>query len=115
MIEHSGDYRIEAGGNPGMRVHWRLAATKSVGATGVDQAGRRSLVERDTRSSMVTTRTVDPADTGVTTARVHQPARPGCVAGIGTTESAPATAGRTVRGRRELRVWRTNTLSGGGR
>jgi hypothetical protein len=74
LPEQFSDYRVEAGGQgSGTRVHWRFAATsKRVREQDVEvtePAG--SLVERDTRSSMVTTWTVTPADAGSSTVRVR--------------------------------------------
>jgi hypothetical protein len=69
------DYRVEAGGRgSGTRVHWRFAATaKRVREQSVEvsEPAPDTLVERDTRSSMVTTWTVQPADDGASTVRVR--------------------------------------------
>ena len=69
------DYRVESGGTgAGTRVHWRFAATsKRVRdqLMSVTQPGPDRLVESDANSSMVTTWTVVPADTGVTTVGVR--------------------------------------------
>jgi Polyketide cyclase / dehydrase and lipid transport len=71
----SGDYRVEAGGTgAGTRVHWRFAATsKRVRdqLVEVTEPDERTLVERDTNSSMVTTWTINRADTGVSSVRVR--------------------------------------------
>ncbi|MGY1733022.1 SRPBCC family protein [Geodermatophilus sp. SYSU D01045] len=74
LPEQFSDYRVEAGGQgSGTRVHWRFAATskrvreQDVVVTEPDG----TLVERDTRSSMVTTWTVTPADSGSSTVRVR--------------------------------------------
>jgi hypothetical protein len=75
LPEQFSEYRVEAGGQgAGTRVHWRFAATsKRVRdqLMSVTQPGPDQLVETDANSSMVTTWSVDPADTGVTTVRVH--------------------------------------------
>jgi hypothetical protein len=75
LPEQFSDYRVESGGTgAGTRVHWRFAATsKRVRDQLVEVAepDADTLVERDTNSSMVTTWTVGPADTGVTTVRVR--------------------------------------------
>jgi len=75
LPEQFSDYRVEDGGHgAGTRVHWRFAATsKRVRdqLMSVTQPGPDRLVESDANSSMVTTWTVDPADTDVTTVRVH--------------------------------------------
>jgi hypothetical protein len=75
LPEQFSDYRVESGGQgAGTRVHWRFAATsKRVRdqLMSVTQPGPDKLVESDANSSMVTTWTVQPADTGVTTVRVH--------------------------------------------
>lgn len=75
LPEQFSDYRVESGGQgAGTRVHWRFAATsKRVRdqLISVTQPGPDMLVESDANSSMVTTWTVQPADTGVTTVRVH--------------------------------------------
>jgi hypothetical protein len=69
------EYRVESGGHgAGTRVHWRFAATsKRVRdqLVAVTQPGPDRLVETDANSSMVTTWTVVPADTGVTTVGVR--------------------------------------------
>ena len=69
------DYRVEAGGQgAGTRVAWRFAATsKRVRdqLVEVSQPDADTLVEGGTRSSMVTTWTVHPADAGVTTVRAR--------------------------------------------
>ena len=73
--EQFSDYRVEAGGQgSGTRVHWRFAATsKRVRdqLVEVSQPDADTLVETDTRSSMVTTWTLHPADAGLTTVRVR--------------------------------------------
>ncbi|MGY1747156.1 SRPBCC family protein [Blastococcus sp. SYSU D00695] len=75
LPEQFSDYRVEAGGQgAGTRVAWRFAATsKRVRdqVVEVEQPDADTLVERDTRSSMVTTWTVHPADAGTTTVRVR--------------------------------------------
>ena len=75
LPEQFSDYRVESGGTgAGTRVHWRFAATsKRVRdqLMSVTQPGPDRLVESDANSSMVTTWTVVPADTGVTTVGVR--------------------------------------------
>ena len=75
MPEQFSDYRVESGGTgAGTRVHWRFAATsKRVRDQLVEVAepDANTLVERDANSSMVTTWTVRPADTGVSTVRAR--------------------------------------------
>jgi hypothetical protein len=74
LPEQFSDYRVEAGGQgSGTRVHWRFAATsKRVREQDVEVTEPEgSLVERDTRSSMVTTWTVTPAGSGSSTVRVR--------------------------------------------
>ena len=75
LPEQFSDYRVEDGGQgAGTRVHWRFAATsKRVRdqLMTVTQPGPDELVESDANSSMVTTWSVFPADTGVTTVRVR--------------------------------------------
>ncbi|MGY1783823.1 SRPBCC family protein [Geodermatophilus sp. SYSU D00698] len=74
LPEQFSDYRVEAGGQgSGTRVHWRFAATsKRVREQDVEVTEPDgTLVERDTRSSMVTTWTVTPADSGSSTVRVR--------------------------------------------
>jgi len=75
LPEQFSDYRVEAGGQgAGTRVAWRFAATaKRVRdqLVEVTQPDADTLVESDTRSSMVTTWTVHPADAGLTTVRVR--------------------------------------------
>jgi hypothetical protein len=75
LPEQFSDYRVESGGQgAGTRVHWRFAATsKRVRdqLMAVTQPGPDRLVESDANSSMVTTWTVMPADTGVTTVGVR--------------------------------------------
>ncbi len=74
LPEQFSDYRVEAGGQgSGTRVHWRFAATsRRVREQDVEVSEPDgTLVERDTRSSMVTTWTVTPADAGRSTVRVR--------------------------------------------
>ncbi len=75
LPEQFSDYRVEAGGQgSGTRVHWRFAATsRRVRDQLIDvtEPAPHTLVESDANSSMVTTWTVHPADTGVTTVRVR--------------------------------------------
>jgi hypothetical protein len=74
LPEQFSDYRVEAGGQgSGTRVHWRFAATsKRVREQDVEVSEPDgSLVERDTRSSMVTTWTVTPTDATSSTVRVR--------------------------------------------
>ncbi|MCV2489605.1 SRPBCC family protein [Geodermatophilus sp. YIM 151500] len=75
LPEQFSDYRVEEGGQgAGTRVRWRFAATsKRVRdqVLEITQPTPDTLVETDTRSSMVTTWTVRPADAGVTTVRVR--------------------------------------------
>jgi hypothetical protein len=75
MPEQFSDYRVESGGTgAGTRVHWRFAATaKRVRDQLVEVAEPDvgSLVEGDANSSMVTTWTVRPVDSGVSTVRVR--------------------------------------------
>ncbi|PWW21449.1 polyketide cyclase/dehydrase/lipid transport protein [Geodermatophilus normandii] len=74
LPEQFSDYRVDAGGQgSGTRVHWRFAATsKRVREQDVEVTEPEgSLVERDTRSSMVTTWTVTPAGAGSSTVRVR--------------------------------------------
>ena len=75
LPEQFSDYRVESGGHgAGTRVHWRFAATsKRVRdqSMSVTQPGPDRLVEADANSSMVTTWTVVPADTDVTTVGVR--------------------------------------------
>ncbi|TFV62028.1 SRPBCC family protein [Geodermatophilus sp. DF01-2] len=75
LPEQFSDYRVEAGGQgAGTRVAWRFAATsKRVRdqLVEVSQPDADTLVETDTRSSMVTTWTVHPADSRITTVRVR--------------------------------------------
>ena len=75
LPEQFSDYRVEAGGQgAGTRVAWRFAATsKRVRdqVMVVTEPVANSLVESDANSSMVTTWTVHPADTGLTTVRVR--------------------------------------------
>jgi hypothetical protein len=75
LPEQFSGYRVEAGGHgAGTRVAWRFAATsKRVRdqLVEVSQPDPDTLVESDTRSSMVTTWTLHPADAGLTTVRVR--------------------------------------------
>ncbi|RBY74446.1 SRPBCC family protein [Geodermatophilus sp. TF02-6] len=75
LPEQFSDYRVEAGGQgAGTRVAWRFAATARRvrdQLVAVTQPDADTLVETDTRSSMVTTWTVHPADAGLTTVRVR--------------------------------------------
>ena len=75
LPEQFSGYRVEAGGQgAGTRVAWRFAATsKRVRdqLVEVSQPDADTLVETDTRSSMVTTWTLHPADAGLTTVRVR--------------------------------------------
>ncbi|MGK5170900.1 SRPBCC family protein [Geodermatophilus sp. CPCC 205761] len=75
LPEQFSDYRVEAGGQgEGTRVAWRFAATSKrvrEQLVEVTQPDTDTLVETDTRSSMVTTWTVRPADSGATTVRVR--------------------------------------------
>ncbi|MGY1711456.1 SRPBCC family protein [Geodermatophilus sp. SYSU D00758] len=75
LPEQFSDYRVEAGGQgAGTRVAWRFAATSKrvrEQLVEVSQPDPDTLVERDTRSSMVTTWSVHPADAGSTTVRVR--------------------------------------------
>jgi hypothetical protein len=74
LPEQFSDYRVESGGHgAGTRVHWRFAATSKrvrEQLVEVSEPDERSLRETDTRSSMVTTWTVTPADAGASTVRV---------------------------------------------
>ena len=75
LPEQFSDYRLESGGQgAGTRVAWRFAATSKrvrEQLVEVTQPDAGTLVERDTRSSMVTTWTTAPADARVTTVRVR--------------------------------------------
>ena len=75
LPEQFSAYRVESGGQgEGTRVAWRFAATsKRVRdqVVEVSQPDPDTLVETDTRSSMVTTWTLHPADAGLTTVRVR--------------------------------------------
>jgi hypothetical protein len=68
-------YRVESGGQgAGTRVAWRFAATSKRVRDQLIEVGQPdadTLVETDTRSSMVTTWTLHPADAGLTTVRVR--------------------------------------------
>ena len=75
LPEQFSGYRVESGGQgAGTGVAWRFAATsKRVRdqLVEVSQPDADTLVETDTRSSMVTTWTLHPADAGLTTVRVR--------------------------------------------
>ena len=75
LPEQFSGYRVESGGQgAGTRVAWRFAATsKRVRdqLVEVSQPDPDTLVETDTRSSMVTTWTLHPADAGLATVRVR--------------------------------------------
>ncbi|WNV76355.1 SRPBCC family protein [Geodermatophilus sp. DSM 44513] len=75
LPEQYSAYRVQSGGQgAGTRVAWRFAATsKRVRdqLVEVSQPDPDTLVETDTRSSMVTTWTLHPADAGATTVRVR--------------------------------------------
>jgi polyketide cyclase/dehydrase/lipid transport protein len=74
LPEQFSEYRVDAGGQgAGTRVHWRFAATsKRVREQDVEVSEPDgTLVERDTRSSMVTTWTVLPAGADRTSVRVR--------------------------------------------
>ena len=75
LPEQFSGYRVESGGQgAGTRVAWRFAATsKRVRdqLVEVSQPDPDTLVETDTRSSMVTTWTLHPADAGLTTVQVR--------------------------------------------
>ena len=75
LPEQFSGYRVQSGGQgAGTRVAWRFAATsKRVRdqLVEVSQPDPDTLVETDTRSSMVTTWTLHPADAGLTTVRVR--------------------------------------------
>jgi hypothetical protein len=75
LPEQFSEYRVEAGGvGAGTRVHWRLQATSKrvrVQDVVVTDGPDGALVESDANSSMVTTWTVSPADTGVSTVRAR--------------------------------------------
>ena len=75
LTEHFSEYRVTDGGDGALaRVHWELAATQKrvrdqdVVVTATPDGG---LVESDANSSMVTTWTVHPVDSGVSTVRVR--------------------------------------------
>ena len=70
LTENYGDYRVE----PDKRVHWTLQATKKRvrdQLVEVSEPAENTIVERDTRSSMVTTWTVTPAGTDRSTVAVE--------------------------------------------
>jgi polyketide cyclase/dehydrase/lipid transport protein len=75
LPEQFSGYRVESGGQgAGTRVTWRFAATSKRVRDQLIEVGQPdadTLVETDTRSSMVTTWTVHPADAGLTTVRVR--------------------------------------------
>src|SRR3954466_14227333 len=75
LPEQYSEYRVEAGGRgAGTRVHWRLQATsKRVREQDVvvTEGPGGQLVESDANSSMVTTWTVQPADSGGSTVRAR--------------------------------------------
>jgi hypothetical protein len=75
LPEHFSGYRVESGGQgAGTRVAWRFAATSKRVRDQLVEVGQPdadTLVETDTRSSMVTTWTLHPADAGLTTVRVR--------------------------------------------
>ncbi len=75
LPEQFSAYRVESGGQgAGTRVAWRFAATSKrvrEQLVEVSQPDPDTLVETDTRSSMVTTWTLHPADAGLTTVRVR--------------------------------------------
>jgi hypothetical protein len=75
LPEQFSGYRVESGGQgAGTRVAWRFAATSKRVRDQLVEVSRPdpdTLVETDTRSSMVTTWTLHPADAGLTTVRVR--------------------------------------------
>ena len=75
LPEQFSGYRVESGGQgAGTRVGWRFAATSKRVRDQLVEVGQPdadTLVETDTRSSMVTTWTLHPADAGLTTVRVR--------------------------------------------
>ena len=75
LPEQFSGYRVESGGQgAGTRVAWRFAATSKRVRDQLIEVGQPdadTLVETDTRSSMVTTWTLHPADAGLTTVRVR--------------------------------------------
>ena len=75
LPEQFSGYRVESGGQgAGTRVAWRFAATSKRVRDQLVEVGQPdadTLVETDTRSSMVTTWTLHPADAGLTTVRVR--------------------------------------------
>ncbi len=74
LPEQFSDYRVEGGGQgAGTTVHWRFAATSRRVRDQLVEVSESdgTLVERDTRSSMVTTWTVTPADARRSTVRVR--------------------------------------------
>ncbi|SNS74864.1 Polyketide cyclase / dehydrase and lipid transport [Geodermatophilus pulveris] len=75
LPEQFSAYRVHSGGQgAGTRVAWRFAATAKRVRDQLVEVSRPdpdTLVETDTRSSMVTTWTLHPADAGATTVRVR--------------------------------------------
>ena len=75
LPEQFSAYRVESGGqDAGTRVAWRFAGTSKRVRDQLIEVGQPdpdTLVETDTRSSMVTTWTLHPADAGLTTVRVR--------------------------------------------
>jgi hypothetical protein len=75
LPEQFSGYRVESGGQgAGTRVAWRFAATSKRVRDQLVEVGQpdaSTLVETDTRSSMVTTWTLHPSDAGLTTVRVR--------------------------------------------
>ena len=75
LPEQFSAYRVESGGQgAGTRVAWRFAGTSKRVRDQLIEVGQPdpdTLVETDTRSSMVTTWTLHPADAGLTTVRVR--------------------------------------------
>jgi len=75
LPEQFSAYRVQSGGQgAGTRVAWRFAATSKRVRDQLVEVSRPdpdTLVETDTRSSMVTTWTLHPADAGATTVRVR--------------------------------------------
>jgi Polyketide cyclase / dehydrase and lipid transport len=75
LPEQFSGYRVESGGQgAGTRVAWRFAATSKRVRDQLVEVGQPdpdTLVETDTRSSMVTTWTLHPAEAGLTTVRVR--------------------------------------------
>ncbi len=75
LTENYGGYRVEAGGQgAGSRVHWTLQATKKRvrdQVVEITEPAENTIVERDTKSSMVTTWTVTPAGADRSTVTVE--------------------------------------------